>query len=147
MSLLLSRTDVQNLGYESLLKFIELGLEEGAQIDYKEALSGTSKKEAYKEFLKDISAFANANGGLLIIGVKEPDDGLPIEKQIVGLTDGINLAKDLERVAATSIDPRIPGLLIKTIQLPNNTYVIIVFIPPSMNKPHMVSYKKHRSCH
>jgi len=81
----------------------------------------------------------------LIIGVKEPEDGLPIEKQIVGITDGMNLAKDLERVAATSIDPRIPGLLIKTVQLPNNTCVIIVFIPPSMNKPHMVSYKKHRS--
>jgi predicted HTH transcriptional regulator len=145
MSLLLSRTDVQNLDYESLLKFIKLGLEEGAQVDYKEALSGTSKKESYKEFLKDISAFANAHGGLLIVGVKEPDDGLLLENQIVGITDGVNLSKDLERVAATSIDPRIPGLLIKTVQLPNNTHVIIVFIPPSMNKPHMVSYKKHRS--
>lgn len=145
MSLLLSRIDVQNMSDESLLRFLKLGLQEGAQIDYKEALSGSSKNETYKEFLKDISAFANAHGGILVIGVKEPEDGLSIDDQILGITDGMNLAKDLERVAATSIDPRIPGLLIKPVPIPNNTDVILVFIPPSMNRPHMVSYKKHRS--
>lgn len=145
MSLLLSRIDVQNMSYGSLLRFLKLGLQEGAQIDYKEALSGSSKNETYKEFLKDISAFANAHGGLLVIGVKEPEDGLSIDDQILGVTAGTNLAKDLERVAATCIDPRIPGLLIKPVPIQNNTDVILVFIPPSMNRPHMVSYKKHRS--
>jgi len=145
MSLLLSRNDVQNMDYASLLQFIELGIPEGAQIDYKEAMSGSSKNESNKEFLKDISAFANAHGGLLVIGVKEPNDGLSIDSQIVGLSDGINLGKNLERIAATSIDPRIPGLLIKAVPIPNNTDVILVFIPASMNKPHMVSYKKQRS--
>ncbi len=145
MSLLLSRIDVQNMSYEGLVEFLKVGLQEGAQIDYKEALSGASKNEAHREFLKDVSAFANAHGGLLIIGVKEPEDGLPIDDQILGVTDGTSLAKDLERVAATSIDPRIPGLLLKSVPVPSNTDVILVFIPPSMNRPHMVSYRKHRS--
>lgn len=145
MSLLLSRNDVQNMNFESFTEFINLGLQEGAQIDYKEALSGSGKHEGYKEFLKDISAFANAHGGLLIIGVKEPEEGLSINDQIIGIKDGADLAKDLERLAATSLDPRIPGFLIKSVPASDNSDVIVVYIPPSMNKPHMVCYRKHRS--
>jgi hypothetical protein len=145
MSLLLSRNDVLNLNSESLSKFLELGFPEGSQIDYKISLSGSNKNDEHKEFLKDISSFANAQGGLLIIGVKEPKNGLSVHDQIVGVNDGSNIAKDLERVAATSIDPRIPGLLIKTVELSNKKDVIVVYIPPSMSRPHMVCYQKLRS--
>jgi len=145
MTMLLSRNEVDNLTLESLNKFLSLRMPEGAQIDYKENLSGDNKKESYKEFLKDVTAFANAHGGLLLLGVKEPSyDCLP-EDQIVGIVEGDNIAKNLERVAATSIDPRIPGLLIKPVPVNNNKYVIAVFIPPSMIRPHMLCHHKYRS--
>ena len=142
--MLLSRTNVQNLNKDSLLEFLLLKMPEGSQIDYKENLSGDGKNEAYKEFLKDITAFANANGGMLLLGIKEPSEDIPAENQIVGIDDGDDLAKDLERLAATSTDPRIPGLLFKPVQIKENKYIIAVFIPPSLIRPHMVIFKKHR---
>lgn len=50
MSLLLSRNDAQNMNDEVLIKFLGLGLQEGAQIDYKEALSGGVKMRHIRNF-------------------------------------------------------------------------------------------------
>ena len=145
MALLLSRAEVQNLDKDSLLAFLSLKMPEGAQIDYKENLSGDGKNDSYKEFLKDITAFANAHGGMLFMGVKEPLDEIAAVNQIVGIEHGDDLAKDLERLAATSTDPRIPGLFFNPVQIEENKYVVVVFIPPSLIRPHMVSHRKHRS--
>jgi len=145
MAPILSSDEVRNLDKESIIEFLSLKMPEGSQIDYKENLSGDSKYEAYKEFLKDIIAFANAHGGLLLMGVKEPSDDLPIQTQALGIAYGDRIAKDLERLASTSIDPRIPGLLIRAVQIQNDKYTIIIYIPPSLIRPHMVSYKGHRS--
>jgi hypothetical protein len=144
MAPILSSSQVQQLDKGSLLEFLSLKMTEGSQIDYKEDLSGESKNERYKEFLKDITAFANAHGGLVFLGIKEPSDDLTPETQTVGIVNGDEKAKDLERVAATSIDPRIPGLLIKSVIIQNDRHAIIVYIPPSLIRPHMVSYQKHR---
>ncbi len=145
MTVLLSRTQIQNLNKDSLVEFLSLGMPEGAQIDYKEKLSGENRNEASKEFLKDITAFANAHGGTLLLGVREPSEGCSGEGQIVGIVDGDDLTKDLERLAATSVDPRIPGLLIKPVHILNRKYVIVVYIPASLFRPHMVCFRKHRS--
>ena len=145
MALILSRNEVQSLDKDSLVKFLSLGMREGSQTDYKENLSGDNKNESYKEFLKDITAFANAHGGLLLLGIKEPSDDCLGKNQIVGIKDGDCLSTDLERVATTSVDPRIPGLLIKPIDISKNEHVIAIYIPPSLIRPHMVNYRNHRS--
>ncbi len=60
--------DVRSLGTK--------GIGEGPRMDYKEALSltgrGTLTASAKKELARDVSALANAEGGLLVIGVKDP---------------------------------------------------------------------------
>src|SRR3990172_9580263 len=104
----LTAQQVMALTEESLRKFLALSIPEGLYLDYKESLSGTSEKETKREFLKDVTAFANAAGGHLFLGVKEPSDGLSVENQLVGLDNGDALAQDLERLASSSIDPRIP---------------------------------------
>ena len=141
---MLSLASVRNLNKESLFEFLSFKTPEGSQLDYKQSFSNR-KEEAYREFLKDITAFANAHGGLLILGVKEPSKALSPEAQVTGIIDGESVAKDLERVAADSVDPRIPGLLIKLVHIENDKHVIVVFIPPSLVRPHMVNYQKHRS--
>ena len=129
----------------SLRDFLSLKIPEGLHLDYKVALSGSSDKEKKREFLKDVTAMANAAGGHLLLGVKEPMDGLSIDNQLVGLDDGVALAQDLERLASSSVDPRIPGLKIVPIQLDNGKFCVAIHIPPSLSRPHMVNHTGHRS--
>jgi hypothetical protein len=141
----LTLQQITELCEASLREFIELSIPEGLYLDYKAALSGKSDKDAKREFLKDTTAFANAAGGHLIIGVKEPSEGLSIEDQIVGLDNSKILAADLERLASTSIDPRIPGLRIVAVPLANGKSCVVAHIPPSLGRPHMVTHEGHRS--
>lgn len=141
----LTAQQVLALTEETLRKFLSLGIPEGLYLDYKEGLSGTSEKDAKREFLKDITAFANAAGGHLFLGVKEPSEGVSVGSQLVGLDNGDAVAQDLERLASTSIDPRIPGLRFVRVPLPNGRSCVAIHISPSLSRPHMVNYTGHRS--
>ncbi len=114
----LTAQQVLALTEETFRKFLSLGIPEGLYLDYKEGLSGTSEKDAEREFLKDVTAFANAAGGHLFLGVKEPSEGVSVESQLVGLDNGDAVAQALERLASTSIDSRIPGLRMEKAPIP-----------------------------
>ena len=51
------------------------GVAEGRTLDYKRTLPG-GKDDEKREFLADVSSFANAAGGDIIFGVEE-DQGIP----------------------------------------------------------------------
>lgn len=141
----LSAQQVLAFTEETLLKFLSLCIPEGLYLDYKEALSGTTEKETKREFLKDVTALANAAGGQLFLGVKEPSEGIAVESQLVGLDNGENLSHDLERLVSTSVDPRIPGLRIVNVPLVSGRSCIVVHVPQSLSRPHMVNYAGHRT--
>ena len=143
--MLLTTQQAMALTEDSLRAFLSLSSPEGLYLDYKEDLSGTSEKKTKREFLKDVSAFANAAGGHLFLGVKEPSKGLSVESQLVGLHNGDAVAEKLERLASSSIYPRIPGLRIVRILLGNGRSCVVVHIPPSLSRPHMVNYEGDHS--
>ena len=128
----------------ALRNFIALGAPEGFYLDYKAALSGQSDKEQKREFLKDVTAFANAGGGHILLGVLEPVPNTTPDAQVVGLEQGEDLARDLERLASTSVEPRIPGLMIVPVALSSGRHCVVVHVPPSMGRPHMVNHQGHR---
>jgi hypothetical protein len=142
----LSAAIVTNLNEERLRAFLALSVPEGLHLDYKLALSGGAlTKDAKREFLKDVTGFANAAGGVLLIGAREPDPEQSVDDQLVGVEDGETVAQMLERLASSSIDPRIPGLLIVSVPLASGRTVIVVHVPPSLGRPHMVQHEGHRS--
>ena len=141
----LTAQQVLMLTEETLRKFLSIGIPEGLYLDYKECLSGTSEKDAKREFLKDLTAFANAAEGQLFLGVKEPSEGISVESQLVGIDNGGALAQDLERLASTSVDPRIPGLRIVPVALMNGRFCVAIHVPPSLSRHHMVNHAGHRS--
>ncbi len=133
-----------------LKKFLSLKISEGLHLDYKEQTyknqdPSKDSKNPKKEFLKDVTSFANASGGSILIGVKEPIDGLDSAQQIQGIIDGEQVAQDLERLSSSSIDPRIVGLKIIPIKLESGLHVILIHIPASAYRPHMVVHNGHRS--
>ena len=140
-----SREDFQQLDETRLRQFLEAQIPEGLYLDYKEDYSSKNEKRAKREFLKDVTAFANAHGGVIFIGVKEPKSGRSINELLTGIEEGDQLAHNLERLASSCIEPRIPGLQIRSLSCSNGKFCIGIHIPPSLSRPHMVQHEDHRS--
>jgi len=68
----ITTADIQSL--------IDNQVAENRSMEYKEALPGNSDDEK-KEFLADLSSFANAGGGDIIYGLVE-SEGLPVRVKI-----------------------------------------------------------------
>src|SRR6185437_11984325 len=115
---------------------IDNEVREGRRIEYKETVGGGDEEK--REFLRDVSSFANAAGGDLLIGVAETDGvatGLPgIAKASV---DGEILR--LENIIRDGIEPRIPGVATHAVDLAGGANAVLVMrIPRSWAGPHMV---------
>lgn len=95
--------DVRSLGTR--------GVGEGPRMDYKEALAltgrGTLTAGAKKELARDVCAFANAEGGLLVVGVKDPagEGDAPAPEDFVGVAVTDTFARDLESVLLDAMSP------------------------------------------
>lgn len=104
--------------------------------------------EAKDEISKDVSSFANSTGGIIIYGIKEIREGSNIRLELEeGLPANIPHGKEwLENIIASRISPRIEGLYINPVRLPNENYLFVVIIPQS-NTAHMAGnnryYKRH----
>lgn len=143
--MILSRDQLLVFNKDSLKEFVSLQIQEGLYLDYKKELTTPFNDAAKREFLKDVSAFANSAGGLLVIGCREPADHLSAEDQIVGVADGPKWASTLENMASASIDPKIPGLLFHVVDVGADKYCILVYVPQSLARPHMVVHTGHRA--
>ena len=108
-------------------------------LEYKSKLAiGTDGER--KEFLCDVSSFANAVGGCLVYGITESRGGAI---GLIGLDeiDPDNKTLQLTQIIHEGIQPRIAGLTIRPIKLQNGRYVIIIRVPQSYAAPHMVNLK------
>lgn len=130
-----------DINEQDLQELINNEVLESKTLDYKEMMSG-NKDSDKKEFLADVSSFANSSGGYIIYGIKE-EKGVP--KELVGL-DMIKEEVDTKILAIESlirqgIEPRISGVKTKAIELNNGRYAIVIHSPKSWRSPHCVSYK------
>ena len=116
------------------------GVPEGVLIEYKRTTYGGSDADV-KEYLKDVSSFANTHGGDLVIGIEEKGG---LAKKVVGLT-GVDPDKELQRLdslARDGIEPRIVGIRMKAVSVSGAGVAFVIRIPKSWNPPHRVSARK-----
>jgi len=135
--------DITKADIDSL---IESRIPESKTIEYKETLPGPTDGDK-KEFLADISSFANSSGGDVIYGIKaavnrdgkksgEPERVVPIE----GATADEAKLK-IENLIRTGLEPRI-SVHVKEITgyCDDGTgFIILVRVPQSIASPHMVT--------
>ena len=126
---------------KDLRELISSQAEESIHLDFKAAgaLDKTNEKRA--EIAKDVSAFANSDGGIIVYGMTE-------ENHVAGnfsFIDGNEYTKEwLERVINDGIQRRVLGIQISPIRVNGDIKqtVYVVKIPRSANAPHMC-VKRH----
>lgn len=114
--------------------------EESVHLDFKAAgaLSKDDKKKA--EIAKDVSAFANSDGGIIVYGIEEQEH----KAHALSYINGNTYTKEwLEQVIQDNIQRRIEGLEIFPIRYNGDITksIYIVKIPRSSNTPHMSADK------
>jgi hypothetical protein len=128
-----------DLSEKHLDDLIQAGVPEGLLVDYKAQTYGRADADV-REFLKDVSSFANTAGGHLVIGITE-SGGVPT---VVAPLSGIDPDKELQRfesLVRDGLEPRIFGIRMKAIPLAAGDCAIVIRVPRSWNPPHRVSAK------
>lgn len=131
----------EEINESDLLLLVDDKVSEKRTIEYKRELPSDTY-ESKKEFLADISSFANASGGHIIFGVQE-ENGLPIGVAGVPCGDPDREVLRLENIIRDGTEPRLQGFLTRGIPLSSGTYAFVLRIPQSWSKPHVVNYKGH----
>ncbi len=110
-------------------QYIDDGVEESLNLDYKAAGALAKTPGKRKEVTKDVSAMANSDGGIIIYGLSEkgqlPDALDPIDRQ--------EFSKEWLEHVIGNIRPRIDDLIIHPVTIGNSDsdVVYIVEIPQS----------------
>ena len=133
----IDRFDFEGLTERDLNELVEGAVSEGLHIEYKRELYGRSDAHK-KEALKDISGFANASGGHLIIGIDETE-GIPANLSGVADVNPDAEILRLQSMARTGIEPEIRGLKIKAVPINDGRYCFVIRVPVSWDPPHRVS--------
>jgi Putative DNA-binding domain len=132
---------------KSDLEALHLGnIKESTSLEYKASLAIDKANDNKKiEMAKDVSAFANADGGQIIYGMTEKDH------EPTGLDNGVDEKAYpeiwFEQVLQQHITPQIPGLRIRHVPLKKPMVAIVIEVPATKADPHQVSdgryYRRH----
>ncbi|RKE64913.1 putative DNA-binding protein [Microbacterium sp. AG238] len=114
---------------------ITQGLVESDQLDWKKHLP-SERDFKTSDIVKDIAAFANSGGGVLIFGVKET------QKAASGRVDAGDLNESYERtiqaVSYSSISPPVLGVRSHKIPVAGDERLAAIVVPASVDGPHLI---------
>jgi hypothetical protein len=121
-------------------------VKESLTLEYK-ASPAIDKRDDNKklEMARDVSAFANADGGQIVYGMTESDH------EPAGLDDGVDdkVYPEIwfEQVLQQHITPPISGLKIRHVPLTKSKVAVVIDVPATKGDPHQVSdgryYRRH----
>lgn len=117
-------------------------LREGPDLEFKGALYADAQK---RELAKDVAAMANAQGGVIILGVKEKD-GAAVEAPGVQLSEAAE--RRMEQILAANVFPLAQCRIrrVSSSTTPNNGFYILA-VPRSPLAPHAVSGDRDALCY
>jgi hypothetical protein len=138
MSLMINK-ELNKITIDDFQGLIDNEVMESRTIEYKELLSLKTDGDR-KEFLADISSFANAGGGDLIFGIEENETTRVPEKLIgIDIEKMDQLQLKIDSLIRDGIAPRINGLLYHKVETPEKKFILLIRIPHSWNAPHRVN--------
>lgn len=114
---------------------------ESQTLDFKRELPAVDAR-GRNEFLKDVCALANADGGDLVYGIAERDGAANEPAPIVGENlDAVR--RRLTQIAEAGLEPRVSGISMGEVAFADGGFVLIVRVPASFDAPHRYRQEAH----
>lgn len=135
--------NIEEITRDDLQALINNAVLERKTLEYKKLLPGNSDS-AKKEFLADVTSFANASGGDLIFGViQDSKTGIPKALEGITVTNNDEEKTRLDNLIRTGVQPRLPSAQIRDIPLENSKIALIIRTQKSWISPHRVILGGH----
>jgi hypothetical protein len=115
---------------------------EDLHVDFKQGPVGKGDADR-KEFVSDVTAFANASGGDIVFGIVEGADA--VASQVLGINFGDIDAEErrLSEIIRNGTEPRLTDFDFKWIDKPPDGHVMILRVGRSWRAPHRVTLAGH----
>jgi len=127
---------LDNISLDDIRLLVDDRVPEGPHLDYKE-MPYSGRPQDRLEMLRDIAALANAQGGYLMLGIREDAGGRAVG--LIPFDNPIPIAQAMRQTCLDGIRDRVEGLEIQALETGFNQGVIIVRVPPSDQRPHMAT--------
>ncbi len=126
-------------------RLIDNQVAERRTLEFKRDLPGDTRDER-KEFLADVTSFANAHGGDIIYGLAEAH-GTPSSVHGLEVLDADAALRGIEDRILDGVEPRLPGLRMKWIIAADGKRLLLIRIPASTIAPHRVIFANSSKFH
>lgn len=132
---------IDELSFAIIEALVTAGLREGRTLDFKRDPVG-GRDEDKREFLADVSAFANTAGGDLLFGVEE-SGGEATAVPGIALDDPDAEIRRLDGILRAGLEPRLPAVELRWLPGSNGRGCFMVRVPRSFLAPHRVVFRDH----
>lgn len=131
---------MKNIKKADLQALIDNQVFENRELEYKDYsfVDGKLQDKQKDKFMKEIAAFANTNGGTIIIGMQEDENRLPtkLSGAGMGLGDFDSWLSSFRQLVLSRIRPHLHGIDCVPVELGDNNIAIVISVPKSFARPH-----------
>lgn len=132
--------NMKNIKKSDLQALIDNQVFENRELEYKDYsfVGGKLPDKQKDKFMKEIAAFANTNGGTIILGMQEDENRLPtkLSGAGMGLGDFDGWLSSFKQMVLSRIRPHLHGIECVPVELEDNNIAIVISIPKSYARPH-----------
>lgn len=136
--MVLGDRSLQDLSLSDFLVLIDNHVPEGPSLEYK-AKAYSGRPADIREMLRDITALANADGGYLVMGIRE--DGAGRAAALNPINDVTSKVQPINQACLDHIQERIPGLEVAAYETGFGQGIVVVHVPKSEQRPHMMVHE------
>jgi len=130
---------IESIDQQLIQHLLSNGEHERKILEFKRDLPRNSDSDK-KEFLADVSSFANSSGGHIVYGIEEEEGGAARIHPIRTTNMDLEISR-LENILRDGISPRLPSYCLHPIEIDSGGYVLVIRIVQSLISPHMVTFR------